>query len=481
MLNILIFSRKISAGRAILLILLLPNLFVLPLLSQTSLPEKPFPILIPLKNIATIKNIAALPGKGRVEEIGFNRDGNLLAMGGPNGIVLWNLNSGKTALLSFPTKFNSFPAEFDFSPDGKTLASVMGHEAIVLWDLSNLSRRLLEKSTVFDIAFSPDGKFFATGSSGQGINLWDANTNKKVANFQKIKSDTYSRIKFSPDGKYIAAIRNSESVVLLNSSDGSVIKTFSGHQPYLVSFAISPDGKLLVTGGDDKKIIIWEIDSGKKSKEITGLPGRVNCLAFSPNGKFLTGALGAASLPWESLKPETSVMFLDLSSTFESGGIIVPYCYALAFSPDGKIMATGSASGQELATLWDMGLFGIRDKFKKDPFETTQEYESRMKSVEIDYSLSIDLPADQYNADKGGFEITFMKNKLFVQVGRDAAKELAERQAGSLTLDGKLIYHDPENLELTAAAVKDAVRGQNYRVVKTGEVTEAPEKAPEKK
>jgi tricorn protease-like protein len=428
-----------------------------------------------------MKKIAALPGKGRVEEIGFSQDGNLLAMGGPNGIILWNLNSGKTVLLSFPTKFNSFPAEFDFSPDGKVLASVMGHEAIVLWDLSNLSRRLLEKSTVFDIAFSPDGKFFATGSSGQGINLWDANTNKKVANFQKIKSDTYSRIKFSPDGKYIAAIRNSESVVLLNSSDGSVIKTFSGHQPYLVSFAISPDGKLLVTGGDDKKIIIWEIDSGKKSKEITGLPGRVNCLAFSPNGKFLTGALGAASLPWESLKPETSVMFLDLSSTFESGGIIVPYCYALAFSPDGKIMATGSASGQELATLWDMGLFGIRDKFKKDPFETTQEYESRMKSVEIDYSLSIDLPADQYNADKGGFEITFMKNKLFVQVGRDAAKELAERQAGSLTLDGKLIYHDPENLELTAAAVKDAVRGQNYRVVKTGEVTEAPEKAPEKK
>ncbi|MBC7349684.1 MAG: WD40 repeat domain-containing protein [Candidatus Aminicenantes bacterium] len=453
---------------------------MLPLFSQTSLPEKPSPILIPLKNISTIKKIAALPGKGRVEAIGFNRDGSLLAMGGPNGIVLWNLNSGKTALLSFPTKFNSFPAEFDFSPDGKTLASVMGHEAIVLWDLSNLSSRLLEKSTIFNIAFSPDGNFFATGSNGQGVNLWDATRNKKIASFQKIKSASYSGIKFSPDGKYIAAIRNSESVVLLTSNNGAVIKTFSGHQPYLTSHAISPDGKLLVTGGDDKKIIIWEIDSGNKLREITGLPDRVNYLAFSPNGKFLAGALGPISLPWESLKPETSVMLLDLSS-MEGPVINVPYCYALAFSPDGKIMATGSASGQELAILWDMRFVGIREKFKKDPFETTQEYESRMKSVEIDYSLSIDLPAEQYNADKGGFEITLMKNKLFVPVSRDIAKELVERQPGSLTLNGKLIYHDPENLELTEAVVKDAVQDQNYQVIKTGEVTEAPEKAPEKK
>lgn len=430
------------------------------------------PILIPVKGLANMTRTMSLPGQGRVEMIGFSPDGRLLALAGGNRVLLWDFSAGSTRELTVPTRSPVFFSAFDFSPDGTALATVIGREKIVVWDLKSGSNWTLNgASSGSNISFSPDGKYLALNASSGGIEIWDVSTGKKINTFAKKKGKAFGRMLFSPDGQYIAAVDEGKNIVLVEANSGKLLRSFYGHQGFINDLAISRDGKILVSGGSDKRIIIWGLPSGEKLKDINPLPAGVNDLDISSDGRLIVAALGPGLVPWEPARPETSVMVLDLK-TNEGQGLRVPFCYSVALSPDGKSLATGSSGGEELAALWEIRPPEIAEKFKKDPFETTAEYEARVNQIEIPYSESVVLNPAQYNADLGGFEIQFKKNRIFIQVERETARKLLERKAGQLQLRGRLRYHDLENLKLERAVLEDTVTGDKFPVVKTGEVKE---------
>ncbi len=428
------------------------------------------PILVPIKGLVNINRSMSLPGQGRVEMIGFSPDGRYVAIAG-GGALLWDLNSGTTMVLTAPAESGILFCRFDFSPDGQMLATAMGRVKLVLWDLKSGSSRVINGArSTEDVAYSPDGKYLVVGANSGGLEVWDVLNGKKTSTFLKKKHDTYGRVAFTPDGKYIAASKDGR-IVLVEASSGNMVKTFSGHQGYITDFVVSRDGKILVSGGSDKRIIVWDISSGEKLKDINPLPDRVNDLAITADGRMIAAAIGPPLFPWEKVNPETSVMIIDLEAG-EGRVLKVPFCYSVAFSPDGKFLATGISSGEEVAIIWDISYYGIAGKFKKDPFETTAEYEARVGQIEIPYSEAITLNAAQYNADRGGFEIQFKNNKLLIQVEREGAKELIKRKAGTLRLSGQLKYHDVENLKLEGAVLEDMVTGKKFPVVKIGEVSQ---------
>lgn len=454
---------------ALILSAFILTILLLGLRAQEPGQEEKLPILIPLKDTPDFVKKASLSGQGRAEEVVFSPDGHYLALGFGNGIVLWDLTSGEAKFLSVPTKTSLFYAEFAFSPDSKTLASVLGREKIVIWDLATLKNRVIETANgIFSIAYSPDGRLLVTGSNSNGINIWEASTGKKIKNFLKAKDQYYTHVKFTPDGKYILA-NHDKTVVMVELATGKVVRTFSGPEDFINSLDISRDGKFLVTGSSDKSIIIFDVASGKVIKQIKPLPENINDVAISPNGRLIAAAAGPILFPWETIKAETTVLMIDLE-TNEIRSHNIPYCYAVALSPGGSMLATALSSGQEVAALWDISNYGIRNKFKKDPFETTEEYEARVKNIEVPYYLPVFLQANQYNADKGGFEIAIFTNKIFIRVERDKAKELVGRKPEELRLEGVLKYYNPENLKLDNARLVDTVSGQNFEVIKIGEI-----------
>ncbi len=111
----------------------------------------------------------------------------------------------------------------------------------------------------------------------------------------------------------------------------------------VTALAFSPDGKLLVSGGY-RQLLVREMRSGKLSRKIGPFSGAIRGIAFHPDGRTLAVAEG---VPGRS----GAVTLVNFDSG-ETNAIerTKDEMLAVAFSPDGKILASGGTDGA--VTIW---------------------------------------------------------------------------------------------------------------------------------
>lgn len=149
-------------------------------------------------------------------------------------------------------------------------------------------------------------------------------------------------IAYSPDGKLLASAGNNKLVRIWDARTGREIKTLKGHQQAVrgIAFVKRGDGKpstLLVSGSTDKTVRIWDLDTGVE-KKIINLPGPCGAVAVSTDGKFI--AAGTAFQNGDVLVFSLTDGVQQQRWRAHAGGV-----FSLAFSPDGKIIASGGAKG----------------------------------------------------------------------------------------------------------------------------------------
>ena len=138
-------------------------------------------------------------------------------------------------------------------------------------------------------------------------------------------------------------------VLLLNSSDGAEIRRIALPEVMVDSLAFSPDGKRLVvaTGGLPSHVTIWDTRTGERLFEIDGIPRQSNttALVFSDDGARLAGIVGVRGIGgrldvvvWDAATGKKLFSLPGHSGNFTN----------VAFSPNGRRIATAAASGSPI-------------------------------------------------------------------------------------------------------------------------------------
>jgi WD40 repeat protein len=233
-------------------------------------------------------------GQG-IRAVAFSANGAWLAagLGEPKQrgrVVLWDVASRKQ--LWSHEEATGIPS-VAFSPDGKTIAiAVYDHTAKLLDPGTGRVLKTLRghKNYVRAVAFSPDGKTLATGGWDRTVKLWDlpAGTERKTLAWP---SDQLFGLTFSPRGQWLLAAGGPARV--WNAATGEEKLTVN---PYHVPWAVFTDEERFLTGGYDGTIRLWVIGTGKELLRIHGIGG-VDRLAFSSRAGLLAESGFSKSVP----------------------------------------------------------------------------------------------------------------------------------------------------------------------------------------
>jgi WD40 repeat protein len=324
---------------------------------------------ITLWEAATGKEVRQLSGHDRrVYALAFSPDGTIIASGGMDKTYrLWDVATGEERRRL--EGFEPWSSSIAFSPDGKALALGAADQTILLWDVKSGKevRRLKgHEGKGIRVAFSPDGKRLASGGAGGTIRLWDPATGEEVRRWAAHDLAVYS-VAFSPDGKTLAStgVRD-HAIRLWDVATGRAIHPLAGHAGEVMYLQFAADGRTLVSRGLDRKVLEWDLAAGAvRRRLLCGSTAKTwwGAAAVSPDGK--TVALAEWTLPAEKRKDFTIRLWdtatgRELHVLSKHGASV----QALAFSPDGKVLASGDPDGR--LCLWDAATGKELRQLKRD-------------------------------------------------------------------------------------------------------------------
>jgi WD40 repeat protein len=365
-------------------------------------------------HIAAGVGITLDPDESTVQAVSYSADGDVLATAGASGrITRWAMTDEQPRALPPLTGATGTMTSLAFSPDGQTLTAGSKDQNLYLWRLQDPKALAASppvgeasagptvvpgaQSWVNVVAVSPDGGQLIAGSSDSHLRVYDAATLTPLADIGQpgpvtggvYSSDGATLITGDADGRlriwplplpqgglpkgrtFGLAYLGTDRLLALTARNTTrifdVTKPFAARPTtgtfgapansqgttFAGTLAVSRDGRLFASGGTDGTTWLYQVADTQRDKPPTPtatLPktqsSLIQAAAFTADGRTLVTSEDNATLQI------TDVTDPHQPRTTGPPTATVGTVYALASSPDGRIMASGTGTAGTIQ-LWD--------------------------------------------------------------------------------------------------------------------------------
>ncbi|OBJ96894.1 hypothetical protein A5746_31430 [Mycolicibacterium conceptionense] len=340
-----------------------------------------------------------------IEEVVYSPDGTRVATAGDDKTIrMWDANTGKP--VGEPLSgHESAIVGIAFDPNGIRLVSTSVDNTMRVWDARGGRVFRGHEGAVRGVAFSPDGRRIVTSSLDQTIRQWDVDTGTQArpaihtGGSPAGTSTLVDKLREAVGASYIASgkqivgvgvhsvrdwdaesglpmgqpvspppgtvsliysdIGRHYATLAVGKNEPGMFASLKGtdiqlrdesmqpigrplhHDKPVSSLAMSPDGQRIATASEDGKVRIWDADSGQLIGNPLDQEQSIQEVVFSPDGSTVAvGTLDSIRLFKVDSGERLQEMFQD------------SWVLDTAFSPNGKLVATGGADGG--VRLWDV-------------------------------------------------------------------------------------------------------------------------------
>ena len=298
-----------------------------------------------------------------VNDVTFNRDGNIAVTSGENKYVrIWEVENTPN-----PRKFlghSDAVYALSVSADGRFVVSGSEDRTIRVWNADDgteiasrnlhliegrgLPTRVFFPMRVYGVDISPNNKMVSSVGQDGYVRVWEITTGKEFfkKKFRHTSHSVLRNPKFSEDGTLLHVSSDNRSYVW-NTKTWNLEADWRTHSLNVTAAKFNPLGNKLLTAGVDGVANYWDLENRNLIFKLDSHPDdhkfRLSDASISQNGKLIltTGTDNVVRI-WDA---ETGELLRQLRG--HKG-----YIYNAEFSPDSENALTVSSDGT--LRIWDM-------------------------------------------------------------------------------------------------------------------------------